>query len=77
MVLLVDTGTVLSTRIGTGVVFEEFAGSALIKSLIPNLGVTADNSAIPFLEAGKNDKDREIKEIIAGSLESLTETSNA
>jgi len=38
MELLGDTGTVLSTRIGIGVVFEEFAGSALVKSFIPALG---------------------------------------
>jgi len=38
MNLLGDTGTILSTRIGIGVVFEEFAGSDFIKSLIPDLG---------------------------------------
>ena len=38
MKLLGDAGTVLSTRIGIGVVFEEFAASALIKFLIPELG---------------------------------------
>ncbi len=91
MTLLGDSGTVLSTRIGIGVVFEEFAGSTLVKSLIPKLGklskhddsriradvfhylgMTADKSAIPFLEAGKNDKDSEIKEIISDSLEELS-----
>ncbi len=39
MHLLGDSGTVLSTRIGIGVVFEEFAGSTMIKKLIPKLGV--------------------------------------
>lgn len=38
MSLLSDSGTVLSTRIGIGVVFEEFAGTDLIKDLIPQLG---------------------------------------
>lgn len=38
MELLGDSGTVLSTRIGIGVVFEEFSGSDLIKTLIPELG---------------------------------------
>ena len=38
MTLLGDPGTVLSTRIGIGVVFEEFAGSELLKSLIEELG---------------------------------------
>ena len=38
MNLLGDPGTVLSTRIGIGVVFEEFAGSELLKSLIEELG---------------------------------------
>ena len=38
MTLLGDPGTVLSTRIGIGVVFEEFAGSDLLKSLIKELG---------------------------------------
>ena len=36
--LLNDEGTVLSTRIGIGVVMEEFAGSDLLKSIIPQLG---------------------------------------
>ena len=38
MTLLGDPGTVFSTRIGIGVVFEEFAGSDLLKSLINELG---------------------------------------
>lgn len=38
MSLLGDTGTVLSTRIGIGVVFEEFSGTDLLKALIPSLG---------------------------------------
>jgi len=37
MELLRDSGTVLSTRIGIGVVFEEFSGSELLKTLIPDL----------------------------------------
>ena len=36
--LLADEGTVLSTRIGIGVVMEDFAGSDLLKSIIPLLG---------------------------------------
>ncbi len=35
--LLEDPGTVLSSRIGIGVVFEELANSELLKSLIPQL----------------------------------------
>ena len=38
MTLLGDTGTVLSTRIGIGVVFEEFAGKPILKKLITQLG---------------------------------------
>ncbi len=38
MTLLADPGTVLSTRIGIGVVFEELAGSDLLKTLIEDLG---------------------------------------
>ncbi len=38
MTLLGDPGTVLSTRIGIGVVFEEFAGTDLLKSLVDDLG---------------------------------------
>ena len=38
MHLLGDSGTVLSTRIGIGVVFETFAGQSLIKALVPQLG---------------------------------------
>ena len=90
MELLGDTGTVLSTRIGIGVVFEEFAGSNVVKSLIYKLGefskhedsriradafhylgMTADKSAIAILEAGKDDKDKEVREIITDSLEEL------
>lgn len=41
--LLSDSGTVLSTRIGIGVVFEEFAGSDMLKSLIPTLGKLTQN----------------------------------
>jgi len=92
MTLLGDVGSVLSTRIGIGVVFEEFAGQDILKTLIPGLGefskhedsriradafhylgMTADKSAIPFLEAGKNEKDEEIQEIIADSLEALND----
>ena len=94
MNLLGDVGTVLSTRIGIGVVFEEFAGSEILQTLIPKLGelthhqdnriradafhylgMTADKSAIPFLEAGKkesnNTNDAEISEIIDDSLGEL------
>ena len=35
--LLGDPGTVLSSRIGIGVIFEEFAGSELVKGVIPQL----------------------------------------
>ena len=38
MQLLGDPGTILSTRIGIGVLFEELANSDLLKSLIPQLG---------------------------------------
>lgn len=38
MTLLGDPGTVLSTRIGIGVVFEEFTGTDLLKTLIDDLG---------------------------------------
>ena len=41
MDLLADPRTVLSTRIGIGVVFEEFAGSDLLKKLIPKLAELA------------------------------------
>lgn len=90
MALLGDSGTVLSTRIGIGVVFEEFAGTELIKSLIPKLGkltknqdqriradayhylgLSQDSSAIPYLKDLKDEKDAEILEIIADSLEAL------
>lgn len=37
MALLGDSGTVLSSRIGIGVIIEEFSGSNLLKSLIPQL----------------------------------------
>ncbi len=96
MTLLGDVGSVLSTRIGIGVVFEEFAGSDILKTLIPQLGefsqhkdsriradafhylgMTADKSALPFLEAGKKDSNNanneEIREIIADSLEELAD----
>lgn len=85
--LLEDSGTVLSTRIGIGVVFEEFATTDLLKSLIPKLaeiskhkdqriradayhylGMTDDPKAIPILEAGKDDKDEDVREIIIDSL---------
>ena len=48
MQLLGDSGTVLSTRIGIGVVFETFAGQALIKSLTLQLGTlsTHENGII-------------------------------
>jgi len=36
--LLEDEGTVLSTRIGIGVVMEDFATTDLLKSIIPQLG---------------------------------------
>ncbi|MEE9327459.1 MAG: thioredoxin family protein [Cocleimonas sp.] len=90
MSLLGDSGTVLSTRIGIGVVFEEFATTDFVKELIPQLaelsqhedqriradayhylGLTKDKSALPFLEKGKNDKDLEVREIVADSLEEL------
>ncbi|MEE9444174.1 MAG: thioredoxin family protein [Cocleimonas sp.] len=90
MSLLGDKGTVLSTRIGIGVIFEEFANTTLIKSLTTQLGelthsddlriradayhylgMTKDKSAIPFLEAGKNDDDSEIKEIASDSLKEI------
>jgi hypothetical protein len=91
MDLLGDTGTVLSTRIGIGVIFEEFAGSKLIRSLIPQLGelskhddsriradafhylgMTADKTAITYLEAGKDESGAEIKDIITDSLDELS-----
>lgn len=90
MELLGDSGTVLSTRIGMGVVFEDFAGSDLLKTLIPQLaelskhqdqriradvyhylGMTADSKAIPILDAGKGDKDKEVRAIVTDSLEEL------
>ncbi len=90
MALLGDSGTVLSTRIGIGVVFEEFAGSDLLKSLIAKLGkltkhsdqriradayhylgLTQDQSAIPYLKNHTDENDAEILEIIADSLEEL------
>lgn len=90
MELLGDSGTVLSTRIGIGVIFEEFAGNKLIKSLVPQLekltqhddvriradayhylGMSADKRAIAILESGKDDKDQEVRGIVADSLEEL------
>lgn len=90
MELLGDSGTVLSTRIGIGVVFEEFAGNELLKSLIPELdkltqhedtriradayhylGMSADERALSILESGVNDKDEEVRGIVADSLEEL------
>ncbi len=92
MTLLGDPGTILSTRIGIGVVFEELADSnlPLLQSLIPALekltkhkdpriradayhylGMSHDQRAIPILEAGKNDKDAEVREIVIDSLENL------
>lgn len=44
MSLLGDKGTVLSTRIGIGVVFEEFSGSTIVKNLIPELADLAKQS---------------------------------
>jgi len=38
MTLLGDPGTVLSTRIGIGVIFEEFADTDLVKSIVDDLG---------------------------------------
>ena len=46
MTLLGDNGTVLSTRIGIGVVFEEFAGSPMLKKLIPDLGKLTKNEDV-------------------------------
>ncbi|MCK5813745.1 MAG: thioredoxin family protein [Cocleimonas sp.] len=42
--LFEDEGTVLSTRIGIGVVMEEFATSELLKSIIPQLSVLTKHS---------------------------------
>jgi HEAT repeat protein len=80
----------LSSRIGIGVVLEEFIGEPLLITLIPTLGkltqhkdvriradayhylgLTADKSAIPFLEAGKNDEDSEVKGIASDSLDEI------
>ncbi len=44
MQLLGDSGTVLSSRIGIGVIFEELAGSTLLKSLIPQLAKLTQHS---------------------------------
>jgi hypothetical protein len=92
MALLGDPGTILSTRIGIGVVFEELAdfNLPLLQSLIPDLakltqhedpriradayhylGMSHDQRAIPILEAGKKDKDAEVREIVIDSLENL------
>jgi len=43
MTLLGDSGTVLSTRIGIGVVFEEFARTDLLKSLVDDLGALSSH----------------------------------
>jgi len=44
MSLLSDSGTVLSTRIGIGVIFEEFSGTDLVKSLVADLGDLTSNT---------------------------------
>lgn len=41
--LLGDSATVLSTRIGIGVIMEEFSGSDLIQQLIPDFAKLADH----------------------------------
>lgn len=43
MELLGDPGTVLSTRIGIGVVFEDLSGTELLKSLVLDLGKLAQH----------------------------------
>ncbi len=96
MQLLGDPGTVLSSRIGIGVVFEEFANSELLRSLIPQLveltrhedqriradayhylGMTGDPEALPALEIGIQDKDKEVSEIARDALEDLQKKLNA
>lgn len=42
--LLGDNGTVLSTRIGIGVIMEDFASSELLQSIIPQLGELSKHS---------------------------------
>lgn len=44
MILLGDSGTVLSTRIGIGVVFEEFAENKLLKKYVSQLGTLSTNN---------------------------------
>jgi len=46
MTLLGDSGTVLSTRIGIGVVFEEFAENKLLKKYVPQLGILSTNDDV-------------------------------
>lgn len=41
--LLGDSATVLSTRIGIGVIMEEFAGSQMLQQLIPNFAELANH----------------------------------
>ena len=43
MELLGDSATVLSTRIGIGVIMEEFAGSEMLKQLIPDFAKLANH----------------------------------
>lgn len=46
MTLLGDSGTVLSTRIGIGVVFEEFAENKLLKKYVSQLGTLSSNDDV-------------------------------
>lgn len=88
--LLGDSATVLSTRIGIGVVMEEFAGTELIKQQIPvfatlaqhkdariradvlhYLGLTQSKDAIKVLQQHLGDKNPEVREVVADSLEEL------
>jgi thioredoxin-like negative regulator of GroEL len=43
LTLLNDEGTVLSTRIGIGVVMEDFAASALLQSIVPQFGTLSQH----------------------------------